>query len=117
MSEQAKAIYRNDPQAKDIRDDWRQPVKIIQPVFNEQVGRQLGITRLELATAMQQGFEGTQVGTYRDGIRLLPDGRPMEFVVESIGRSLSCLLHVACETTVKRSQMVAMGRRPTGQFR
>ncbi|MEH6651027.1 MAG: efflux RND transporter permease subunit [Motiliproteus sp.] len=72
LSEQAKAIYRADPETQDIRDDWRQPVKLIQPVFNESVGRQLGISRHELASALQQGFEGTQVGLYRDGIRLLP---------------------------------------------
>ncbi|MCL6414334.1 efflux RND transporter permease subunit [Aestuariirhabdus sp. Z084] len=72
LSEKAQAIYRADPEAKDIRDDWRQPVKLIRPVFNESVGRQLGITRHELAQSLQQGFEGSQVGLYRDGIRLLP---------------------------------------------
>ncbi|MEH6471885.1 MAG: efflux RND transporter permease subunit [Halopseudomonas sp.] len=72
LSTQAQAIYRADPDAKDIRDDWRQPVKLIQPVFNESVGRQLGISRHELAQSLHQGFEGAQVGTYRDGIRLLP---------------------------------------------
>ncbi len=72
LSEQTQAIYRADHEAKDIRDDWRQPVKLIRPVFNESVGRQLGITRHDLANALQQSFEGTQVGLYRDGIRLLP---------------------------------------------
>jgi multidrug efflux pump subunit AcrB len=72
LSEQAQSIMRADPEAKDIRDDWRQPVKLIRPVFNEQVGRQLGITREDLANALDYAFEGTPVGLYRDGIRLLP---------------------------------------------
>ncbi len=72
LSEQAQAIMRADPEAKDIRDDWRQPVKLIRPVFNEQVGRQLGITRENLAAALQYAFDGTQAGLYRDGIRVLP---------------------------------------------
>ncbi|RRJ83485.1 efflux RND transporter permease subunit [Aestuariirhabdus litorea] len=72
LSEKAQAIFRADPEAKDIRDDWRQPVKLIKPVFNESVARQLGINRQDLARALKQGFEGTQVGIYRDGIRLLP---------------------------------------------
>ncbi|RPH99771.1 MAG: efflux RND transporter permease subunit [Lysobacterales bacterium] len=72
LSEQAKAIMRADPEAKEIRDDWRDPVKVVQPVFNEQVGRQLGISREDLAAALQFAYEGTQVGLYRDGIRLLP---------------------------------------------
>ncbi len=72
LAEQAKAIMREDPEAKEIRDDWREPVKVVQPVFNEQVGRQLGVTRENLAAALQFAFDGTQVGLYRDGIRLLP---------------------------------------------
>jgi multidrug efflux pump subunit AcrB len=72
LSQQAQAIMRADPEAKDIRDDWRQPVKLIRPIFNEQVGRQLGITRESLAYALQYAMDGTPVGQYRDGIRVLP---------------------------------------------
>ena len=72
LSERAQAIMRADPEAKDVRDDWRQPVKLIRPIFNEQVGRQLGITRENLAAALQYAFDGTQMGRYRDGIRVLP---------------------------------------------
>ena len=72
LSEQAQALMRADPEAKEIRDDWRQPVKLVRPIFNEQVGRQLGITREELASALEYAFDGTQVGLYRDGIRVLP---------------------------------------------
>jgi len=72
LSEKAQAIMRADPEAKDVRDDWRQPVKLVQPVFNEQVGRQLGITRENLAAAMRYAYQGAPVGRYRDGIRVLP---------------------------------------------
>ncbi len=72
LSEQAQAIMRMDPEAKEVRDDWRQPAALIQPIFNEQVGRQLGITRQDLSAALKAAFEGHQFGLYRDGIRLLP---------------------------------------------
>jgi multidrug efflux pump subunit AcrB len=72
LSERAQEIMRADNEAKDIRDDWRSPVKVVTPLFNEQVGRQLGITREELGNAMLFAFEGAPVGTYRDGNRLLP---------------------------------------------
>jgi multidrug efflux pump subunit AcrB len=72
LSEQAQAIMRADNDAVDVRDDWRSPVKVATPVFNEQVGRQLGVDRESLGAAMQYAFEGTGVGTYRDGNRLLP---------------------------------------------
>jgi len=72
LADQATAIMRADPKSKEVRDDWRQPVKVVQPVFNEQVGRQLGITRENLAQAMQYAYDGTPAGLYRDGIHLLP---------------------------------------------
>ncbi|MBK5939504.1 efflux RND transporter permease subunit [Halochromatium roseum] len=72
LANEAKAIMHADPDAKEIRDDWREPVKVIRPVFNEQVGRQLGVTREDVAKAMQYAFDGVQVGFYRDGERLLP---------------------------------------------
>ena len=58
--------------AKEINDDWRQPVMLVRPVFNERVARQLGVTRENVATALKSAYEGTDVGVYRDGIRMLP---------------------------------------------
>ena len=72
LSIKAMDIMRADNEARDIRDDWRNAVKVVTPVFNEQVGRQLGITREGLSAALQYAFEGNPVGSYRDGIRLLP---------------------------------------------
>lgn len=72
LSEKAQAIMREDPEAKEIRDDWRQSVEVIQPVFNEKVGRQLGISRQDISAAFKSAFEGLDFGLYRDGIRLLP---------------------------------------------
>ena len=72
LAEEAKRIMRADPESRDVRDDWRNPVKVVTPVFNEQVGRQLGVSRKDLGAALRSAFEGQPVGTYRDGIRLLP---------------------------------------------
>jgi multidrug efflux pump subunit AcrB len=72
LSEEAQIIMRNDPETKDVRDDWRSPVKVITPIFNEQVGRQLGITREDLGGAMKFAFDGANAGSYRDGNRVLP---------------------------------------------
>ncbi|WP_028865995.1 efflux RND transporter permease subunit [Psychromonas aquimarina] len=71
LSEQAQEIMFKDSDARDIRDDWRQPVKVIRPIFNEQVARQLGISRKDLTEALQRSSVGSSVGTFRDGNRLL----------------------------------------------
>ncbi|WP_198265217.1 efflux RND transporter permease subunit [sulfur-oxidizing endosymbiont of Gigantopelta aegis] len=72
LSKQAQEVFRNNDGTKEIRDDWRQPVKLVKPIFNEQVGRQLGINYENLSNALKYAFDGTQFGLYRDGIRLLP---------------------------------------------
>lgn len=72
LADQAMAIFRADADSKEIRTDWRQPKKVIRPVFNERVARQLGINRADLSAALYRSFEGRPVGLYRDGIRLLP---------------------------------------------
>jgi multidrug efflux pump subunit AcrB len=72
LAEQAEAIMRADPNSTDVRNDWRSPVKVATPVFNEQVARQLGVDRQELGDALKYAFDGSDVGRYRDGNRLLP---------------------------------------------
>ena len=72
LSARAQQIMRADPGAKDVRDDWRSPVKVVTPIFNEQVGRQLGVTRENLGSALKFAFDGATAGSYRDGIRVLP---------------------------------------------
>ena len=72
LSQQVQTIMADDGGAINIRDDWRQPVKVLRPIYNEKAARQLGITRENVTTAMQTSFDGQQVGLFKDGIRLLP---------------------------------------------
>ncbi len=72
LSQQAQQIMADDGGAINIRDDWRQPVKVIRPIYNEKAARQLGITREDISNAMLTAFDGRQVGLFKDGIRLLP---------------------------------------------
>jgi multidrug efflux pump subunit AcrB len=72
LSEQAQQIMADDGGAINIRDDWRQPVKVLRPAYNEKTARQLGITREDVSNAILTAFDGRQVGLFKDGIRLLP---------------------------------------------
>lgn len=65
-------IMHNNPQAIDIRDDWRHRVKIIEPIYSESRARQSGISRAELSNALQSAFGGKQVGMFREGDNLIP---------------------------------------------
>ncbi len=72
LSQQVQQILADDGGAINIRDDWRQPVKVIRPIYNEKAARPLGITRENVSKAMLTAFDGQQVGLFKDGIRLLP---------------------------------------------
>ncbi len=72
LSGQAQAIMRQNPEAIDIRDDWRQKVKVISPVYNELKGRKTGISREQLSLALDTAFSGVEVGLYREKDELIP---------------------------------------------
>ena len=66
-----RTIMRADSNTTDVRNDWRTPVKVATPVFNEQVARQLGLIAGTRGRP-QDGIRRLNVGLYRDGTRLLP---------------------------------------------
>ena len=72
LANQAKAILASDPKAMAIKDDWRQQVSVIVPEYSQSRGRRLGVSREDLATALQTNFSGRTVGVYREADRLIP---------------------------------------------
>jgi multidrug efflux pump subunit AcrB len=72
MAGKAMAIMAADPEAKAIRSEWGDRVKVVQPVIAEDRARRLGISRPMVAQAIQSNFSGTQTGVYREGIELIP---------------------------------------------
>ena len=72
LANEAKAIMIADGRALSIKDNWRQPVSVIEPVYSESKGRRAGISREDLAAALQANFTGKTVGVYREGDDLLP---------------------------------------------
>lgn len=72
LAEQAKAIMTADGGAISIKDDWRQQVSVIEPVYSESKGRRLGISRQDLSNALLTNYSGNTVGVYREGNTLIP---------------------------------------------
>lgn len=72
LANQAKAIMTADGGALSIKDNWRQPVSVIEPVYSENKARRAGISRQDLADAINSYYSGKQVGVYREGEDLIP---------------------------------------------
>jgi len=72
LAEDAMAIFRGDPDAVNIRSDWRDRTKYIKPQVSELQARRAGLTRTEIADALKSAHNGLQIGLYREGDNLLP---------------------------------------------
>ncbi len=72
LANQAKDIMIADGQTLSIKDDWRDPVSVIEPLYSETKGRRAGISRENVATAISEHYQGKQIGVYREGQDLIP---------------------------------------------
>lgn len=72
LAEQAKAIMRNEPAARYVRDDWRPPVKAIRVNYSEVNARQTGISRADVSRSLQWNFNGIVTGVLREGNDQIP---------------------------------------------
>jgi multidrug efflux pump subunit AcrB len=71
MAETATAIFREE-NAKAVRNEWGNKVKLPVPVIAEDRAMSLGITRPMVAEAIESTFSGKTTGVFREGIDLIP---------------------------------------------
>tara|TARA_Y100001960_G_scaffold210105_1_gene219344 strand:+ start:5032 stop:8082 length:3051 start_codon:yes stop_codon:yes gene_type:complete len=65
-------IMYQSGKATNIRNDWRQQTKMVNPNFLEAQARNAGLTRPQINQALEMGFSGTQVGQFRNNDELIP---------------------------------------------
>jgi multidrug efflux pump subunit AcrB len=78
LAGQAQRILEADGGAKGVRLDWRQPEKVIRPKLLPLQTARNGITRVDVAQALETGFEGRAVGFYREPGRAARGVYPQE---------------------------------------
>ena len=66
LGDQAMKILDEKGQALGIRSDWREQVRVLQPQVLEQQARRSGLSRADIARALESSFEGRTVGLYRE---------------------------------------------------
>ncbi|MBY5947860.1 efflux RND transporter permease subunit [Photobacterium rosenbergii] len=72
LANQAKAIFKQNPSIKYVRDDWRQRSKVIKPVINQERAREAGITHMDIAFALSRASVGTPLGQMHIGDEGIP---------------------------------------------
>ncbi len=71
LAEKAVNIMRQE-NAKAVRTEWGEKVKVPVPVLAEDRAMALGITRPMVAQAIEANFSGKTTGVFRQGVNLLP---------------------------------------------
>ncbi len=71
LAEKAIEIFREE-NAKAVRTEWGEKVKVPVPILAEDRAMALGITRPMVAQAIEANFSGKTTGVYREGVNLLP---------------------------------------------
>ncbi len=72
LAAEAQEIYKQDGGAIAIKDNWRQPVPAIEPVYSEVKGRRAGVSRSDVGEALARNYSGQRVGVYRENDDLIP---------------------------------------------
>ena len=72
LANQAKEIMIADGRALFIKDNWRQRVSTVEAIYSESRGRRAGVSRQDLALALETNFTGQSVGVYVEGDELIP---------------------------------------------
>ncbi|QQS50512.1 MAG: efflux RND transporter permease subunit [Bacteroidota bacterium] len=66
LAEQAKAIMEKEPLAQNVRDSWGQEVPVWEPVYSQNRGQLLGVTKESMAYSLRSLTNGIPVGDYRE---------------------------------------------------
>ncbi|PQO30123.1 efflux RND transporter permease subunit [Blastopirellula marina] len=66
LGDQAKLVLQDDGKAIGVRHDWREREKVLRPSLFESQSRRNGLTRVDVAAALQSSLEGRVVGAYRE---------------------------------------------------
>lgn len=72
LAQQTMDIMAADPNAADIRHDWWERVKVLQPVIAKAQAERNAIMPADIAAALKWFVDGNTVGVFRDGDDLLP---------------------------------------------
>ncbi|WP_122034997.1 efflux RND transporter permease subunit [Aliivibrio sp. EL58] len=72
LAAQVIEVMHNDSGATNVRHDWRERTKVLEPQFNESQARRYGISKTDVNELLEMAFSGKAIGVYRDGTTLMP---------------------------------------------
>jgi len=62
---------RENPNTRNVNLDWSEPNKIVRLHIDQERARALGVSSAQVAQFLRSALQGTNIGTYREGNRLI----------------------------------------------
>ncbi len=72
LVEQAKQIARRHADVMEVRGSWGNKVPVWKPLYSQEKGLRLGITRQQMAYSLRAATNGVPLGEYREGDVFMP---------------------------------------------
>lgn len=70
-ADEVKAVMRQSPNTRGVNDNWNESVKVLRLEVDQAKARALGVTSQSIAQASRTILNGTPVGQYREGDKLI----------------------------------------------
>jgi multidrug efflux pump len=71
IANQAAAMLREDPDARDVNLNWNEKIKTVRLELDQDKARALGVSSQQVAIALQSVISGFTITQYREGDRLI----------------------------------------------
>lgn len=72
LTNQAIALAMKNEMVMDVRNGWGNKVPVMNPLYSQEKGLRLGITRQQFAYALKAATTGIPLGEYREGDVIMP---------------------------------------------
>mgnify|MGYP002532669701 FL=1 len=72
LTQRAQEITRNYDQVMEVRNSWGNKVPVWKPLYSQEKGLRLGITRQQVAYSLRSATNGVPLGEYREGDVFMP---------------------------------------------
>lgn len=72
LTEQMKDLMRQEPSVSDVRSSWGNQVPVWTPLYSQDKGQRLGVTRQSMAYGIKVATDGLPLGQYREGDLQMP---------------------------------------------
>ena len=72
LTEKAMDLMRKNKNAVDVRNSWGNQIPVWEPIYSQERGQRLGISRQAVAYALKIATNGLNLGEYREGDLLMP---------------------------------------------